>query len=181
MDLVVHHSLMADYNLWSNQNLLNCCRQLDSTVLNENKGAFFHSILGTLNHILVGDLMWMRRFAECQAYTDTSKRILLGLNQFPTVTALDQTLFEDIDTFAAARESLDELLQEWIDSLDGNLLNSQLTYKNSKGIESTRPLGLLISHFFNHQTHHRGQIGTLLHQMGLDPGVTDLLLRVPES
>ncbi len=181
MDLIIHLSQMADYNQWSNQNLLRACSTLDNIELHADKGAFFSSIIGSFNHLLVADLIWLRRFAECSALSESSQLTLQPLTQFPATTSLDQLLHLDITAFAKDRKALDALILEWVDSLDGTLLNLPLPYRNTKGIAASKPLGLLLSHFFNHQTHHRAQIGTLLYQAGIDPGVTDLLVRIPDS
>lgn len=180
MELHTHLQQMADYNQWSNQNLLHACAPLTDGQLTEDQGAFFKSTLGTFNHLMVADLIWLRRFARCPALSPNSQQQLAALNGFPEASRLDQSLYEDITSLSPKRIQLDQIIGHWIASLDNAVLDYPLQYRNSRGIASTRILGLLLCHFFNHQTHHRGQLGTLLHQQGIDPGVTDLLVRIPE-
>jgi uncharacterized damage-inducible protein DinB len=123
-----------------------------------NLGAFFKSIHGTLNHILLGDLSWMQRFG----------------GEAVTMTGPDQELFADFDELWAARRKMDEAIAAWAAALDevfatGAFRFHSVTYRKDHVI----PGWAAVVHLFNHQTHHRGQVMTLLTQLGKDPGVTD--------
>ncbi len=152
--------LMARYNRWMNQQLYGHCAALDDGARKQDRGAFFKSIHGTLNHLLYGDLAWLYRFTRFS---------LDGLDP-------SAGLYDDFAALRQRREALDQELIDWVESLDAQWLATDFTYY-SKAYRSdfTRPAWLLVTHLFNHQTHHRGQLTTLLSQLGIDPGVTDLL------
>jgi uncharacterized damage-inducible protein DinB len=167
--------LMGSYNQWMNARLYEAAGKLPISVVNEDKKAFFGSILGTLNHIIVGDILWLKRFATHPSYHQALELV----RQLDTPTALTQILYEDLALLAGMRTKLDSAIVAWTDELTEQELETNLTYANTKGEVSTRTFGLLVIHFFNHQTHHRGQVTTLLYQEGIDVGVTDLLALIP--
>ena len=152
-----YYTVMANYNQWMNQKLYAVCADIPDRERKSDRGAFFKSIDGTLNHILIGDLIWLGRFTQ-QPFTAT----------------LDQVLYGDFSELRAERERLDLKIIDWSKNLTPSWLNETLTYTNSSGFTRTLPHWLLTTHMFNHQTHHRGQLTTLLNQMGYNPGVTDL-------
>ncbi|MCV6590517.1 MAG: DinB family protein [Marinobacterium sp.] len=168
--------LMAQYNQWMNETLYTAASGLTAEQLSDNQGAFFGSILGTLNHLMVGDIIWLQRFADHPA----DFAALANLHHIPKPSALNATLFDDIEELQMQRELLDQLIIDWCDELQPEHLSHPLTYHNTQGIASTRPFGLLVTHLFNHQTHHRGQVTTLLSQQGIDIAITDLLALIPE-
>lgn len=168
-------ALMADYNRWMNERMFDAAATLDAGTLAADKGAFFGSILGTLNHIAVADTIWLHRFATHEA----SFHSLGALSRFPQPSALAQPIAPDLDGLRGYRAGLDELIQHWVAELTPAHLASDISYANLAGVTSRRNFGALLQHFFNHQTHHRGQVSTLLFQSGVDVGVTDLLARIP--
>jgi len=151
---------MAAYNQWMNERLYAMCAGLSDAERRQDRGAFFKSIHGTLNHLLLADSVWMGRF----------------LGQPFTVTGLDQELYHDFAELARARHGMDAAIVRWAGSLTESVLAGELAYAS---IVNPRPrkyeYWLAATHFFNHQTHHRGQLTTLLSQCGLDVGVTDLI------
>ncbi len=155
-----HFQILANYNLWANQRLYQACRMLSTDEYKQDRKAFFKSIHGTLNHLLVVDRLWLGR----------CKTIDSG------ITALDQTLYPDLDSLAEARQVEDENIIHYIDNLDGNILSEKLYFKTLAGKESSMELNLLISHFFNHQTHHRGQVHNMLSQTNAAPPSIDLYM-----
>ncbi len=171
MTLLSSIRLMGSYNQWMNARLYEAANKLPFEVIREDKKAFFGSILGTLNHIMVGDILWLKRFAT----HSSSQQALDLVRQLDTPTALTQILYEDFFLLAEMRTKLDSAIVAWTDELTEQDLETDLTYANTKGVVSMRAFGSLILHFFNHQTHHRGQVTTLLHQEDIDVGVTDLL------
>ncbi len=181
MNIKQHFQLMAQYNLRMNTQVYSAASQLSHLELAQDKGAFFKSILGTLNHIMVGDLFWLNRFALLHGDDSAQFSTLLnGLTGFPKPKALDQILFDDFSELHTSRKSLDLVIQEWLNKYTSDEdFKLNLTYHNSKGEGATRDFGELLSHFFNHQTHHRGQVSTLLSQVGLDVGGTDYLVDIP--
>ncbi|UTF58877.1 DinB family protein [Gilvimarinus sp. DA14] len=176
MDVLSHTQLLASYNRRMNRQVYAAAAQLEETLLSEPAGAYFGSIFGTLNHILVGDLIWLARFAtHKEAYSS-----LQALAELPCPQALDQLLYPRFGALAAARALVDEAIVRWAsDELAAPDLAQPLAYCNVQGEATRRDFGELVMHFFNHQTHHRGQVSTLLAQRGVDIGVTDFLLDIP--
>ncbi len=177
MSLKDHFELLATYNQWMNSKVYEAAGHLSPTDLAKDRGAFFGSILGTLNHILVGDTIWLKRFATHPSCV-TSLREVAGL---PKPTSLDQIVFDDFDSLSEHRIWLDQRIIDWIAGLSDGDLDFVLSYRNSKGVAANKRYSSLVLHFFNHQTHHRGQVSTLLSQSGEDIGVTDLLAQIPEE
>lgn len=163
--------LMAEYNRWMNDRLHLACGQLSHQELSQDKGAFFGSILGTLNHIAVGDTIWLHRFSTLAGGFES----LRELSTYPRPTSLRETLATDLPTWRTYRTRLDELILHWASEITETQLITPLSTTNMNGISATRMFGPLLQHFFNHQTHHRGQVSTLLFQSGVDIGETDLL------
>jgi len=173
---------MAQYNLIMNTQVYNAASELSAEELCQDMGAFFESILGTLNHILVGDLFWLNRFALLHGADSNQFASLKALKNFPKPNALNQILFEDFSELKETRKKLDLVIQEWLtkDACHEDF-KQDLTYHNSKGEGATRDFGELVAHLFNHQTHHRGQVSTLLSQKNIDFGGTDFLVDIPNS
>lgn len=170
-------SLMAEYNRWMNARMYEAAATLDAEALSADKGAFFGSILGTLNHIAVADTIWLHRFAQHEARFFS----LSALSGFPQPTSLSQSLTSNLEELRDYRQALDALIERWVAELKPEYLSSSFTYGNMAGVRYSRNFGALVQHFFNHQTHHRGQATTLLFQSGVDVGVTDLLAVIPSS
>jgi uncharacterized damage-inducible protein DinB len=152
---------MAGYNRWQNRNLYGAADGLSEEARKEQRGAFFGSIHGTLNHLLFGDQSWMSRFAG------TPK---------PTVgIAQSVGLYESWEELKRERAAFDALIIGWAEKLDPAWLDGDLTwYSGAMQRDVTRPKALLVAHMFNHQTHHRGQVHCMLTQAGVKPGDTDL-------
>lgn len=154
-----HAELMAHYNEWMNTRMYALCASLPDEELRRDRGAFFKSLYGTLNHITYGDLAFMSRFTGDPAVVPD-----------PGVE-----LFGSFSRLRAEREALDRRILAWSKSLTPAWLGEALTYKSKiDGRSRTVPRWVLVTHMFNHQTHHRGQATTLLSQMGLDIGTTDI-------
>ena len=172
---VIHFQYMANYNLRLNTQVYEAAEQLSDEDLASDMGAFFTSILGTLNHILVGDLLWLNRFATIKSFSS-----LQAIKQFPKPSHLDQILFEDFEQLKRTRIELDTLIHEWLHTNATETdFQQNLTYRNSKGEVATKDFSELLHHFFNHQTHHRGQVSALLSQKGIDVGITDFVIDIP--
>ena len=161
MNPLEYAKTMAAYNNWMNGCLYAAGAKLSDEQRKRDLGAFFKSIHGTLNHLLLADRIWMGRFAQ---------------KPFPA-RSLDQELYADFDELRAQRERTDQAITEWVNSLRNADFDGQLSYTSIVNPQPrTCPFWLAALHFFNHQTHHRGQVTTLLMQNGVDPGVTDILL-----
>lgn len=177
MSRTAHFTLLARYNEWMNHKLYEAAATLPPGELAADRGAFFGSLLATLNHIAVGDTIWLQRFAGHPRFAAA----LAAISALPTPAALDQPLCGTLAELRERRAWLDLAIRDWIATLDESALETVISYRRFNGESNHRPLGLLLLHFFNHQTHHRGQATTLLSQAGVDVGATDLLLLVPET
>ena len=167
---------MAAYNAWMNTRLYEVAGRLSSTALLVERGAFFGSILGTLHHIVNGDTVWLKRFARAPVQS----ACLDPVRALESPAALDQIRFRELPELRARRTLLDTAIVGWSGELTDADLRVAVTYTNMKGDTISKRLDGLLVHFFNHQTHHRGQATTLLTQAGEDVGITDLLAVLPE-
>ena len=159
MNVTTYARAMAAYNQWMNEKIYACAAQLSDEARKRDMGAFFGSVHGTLNHLYVGDEAWMQRLhGEPVAMKSPAEE-----------------RFADFEALRAARRQLDQRISSWADQLtdayaDGVCKFRSITYQRDLEL----PAWAAIVQVFNHQTHHRGQVTTLLKQLGLDPGPTDL-------
>jgi uncharacterized damage-inducible protein DinB len=150
---------MAAYNGWMNRKVYEAAAPLSDQVRKADRGAFFRSIHSTLNHILWGDRVWLARFNH---------------KTYP-VGGMGVDLHEEFGALLEARRAMDEELMAWAAQLDDAQLAGTLTWFSGVAQrELSRPRWLCVTQMFNHQTHHRGQVSTLIKQAGIDIGVTDL-------
>lgn len=169
--------LMARYNRWMNDKLYQAAASLPPEVLMRDVGAFFGSLFHTLNHIAAADLIWLHRLAS----SALQPAVVQGLQAFPKPDSLRFELAPDLDQLQVLRQRLDALILDWAAGLAPAQLAAPLAYRNMAGQAHVKNFGDLVQHFFNHQTHHRGQASTLLFQAGVDVGVTDLLVLMPDA
>ena len=150
--MLQQYRVMAAYNRQMNRQFYTACAELGEAELKQDRSVFFKSIHGTLNHLLLVDRLWLGGF--------TGNPVAFG--------TLDEELYADFDELRAERERTDEDILAWADTLTMEKLeapfNEHLAF----------PVWLTVTHFFNHQAHHRGQLSALLGQCGLDYGVTDI-------
>lgn len=153
---------MARYNRWQNSQLVPFLQALDEAALRQDRGAFFRSIFATLNHLLWGDTIWMSRFD--------------GACPPPKVPAAEHaSITASLDEWYDERARMDQVISDWAAGLGDADLQGPLTwYSGLTKREQTRPLALCVTHFFNHQTHHRGQVHAMLTAAGQKAPVTDL-------
>jgi uncharacterized damage-inducible protein DinB len=157
---------MARYNRWQNDNLYTVADGLSDGERRRDRGAFFGSIHGTLNHLLWADRMWMSRFSDWP-------RPGCGIGESPT-------LVPDWSELKRERRAADARLIEWADGLDPDWIKADLTwFSGATGSNVTKPRWQLVMHLFNHQTHHRGQVHAMLTHAGGKPRETDLFI-MPE-
>jgi uncharacterized damage-inducible protein DinB len=151
--------LMAAYNATMNEKFYDAAAKLDDVERKRDRGAFFKSIHATLDHIVWGDGAWLGRFDG---------------NTYAT-GPIGVVLYEDFDALRTARRALDEKIVAWASGLSAAWLAEPMTWQSKLyGFTQTHPRWVQITQMFNHQTHHRGQVATLLMQAGVDVGVTDL-------
>jgi uncharacterized damage-inducible protein DinB len=169
--------LLAEYNQWMNDKVYDTAARLGPEALAQDRGAFFGSIMGTLNHLVVADTIWLNRFCTLPGRAALLDEVL----EWPKALALDERLFTDLDSMRGHRRRMDDLIRRWVATLTESDLDRVLAYRNTKGVPARRRLSGLLQHLFNHQTHHRGQVTTLLTQAGQDVGVTDLFALLPSE
>ncbi len=151
--------LLARYSQWANTLVLDAVRMLDEAAYRQDRGAFFGSIHGTLNHIIVADRIWLQRFT--------------GEGEAPA--RLDQEVCADFDAVVAARASEDARYLAFTDGLDDARVAELFSWHNMAGEPLSAPFAGVLAHAFNHQTHHRGHVHTMLSQAGLNPPQLDLI------
>jgi uncharacterized damage-inducible protein DinB len=167
--------LMAQYNHWMNRRMYEAASKLSNDQVFEDRGAFFGSLFNTLNHIVVADLMWLHRFAQLQQLGE----VPAAVSALPRPTTLTQRVANSLADLGELRASVDQVILELATAVTDRHLAQTLHYSNSAGQKQAKNFGLLLQHFFNHQTHHRGQASALLFQAGVDVGVTDLNALIP--
>ncbi|WP_140634473.1 DinB family protein [Methylibium rhizosphaerae] len=173
--MLEHTRFMARYNRWMNERLYACAAGLPDEERRRDRGAFFGSIHRTLAHLVLADKIWLGRFAEQGVRFEALSASVLAR---PDFTGLDQVLFDDFDEMRSHRAELDAAIEAWAAEMTPAYVQQTMRYASTKGAPREHPLWQALSHFFNHQTHHRGQVTTLLLQAGVDPGVTDLIALV---
>lgn len=156
--LLDHFRMLVRYNTLANRRLYDSCARLPKAEYKKPRESFFTSIMGTLNHLMVGDRIWLARFAGKEVSS----------------TKLDAVLYEDFTELRTAREAEDACIEELASGMDGEFLQGSVRYVNNEGRTLEAPRGLLMAHFFNHQTHHRGQVHDMLCQTEVAPPVLDL-------
>jgi uncharacterized damage-inducible protein DinB len=147
MILAAHYRMFARYNAWANHRLYDAAAGLTTEQYLADCGAFFKSVHGTLNHLLVTDRIWMQRFT---GEGDASNR-------------LDAILCETFEELRAAREAEDRRIVGFVDGLDDGRIAGTIKYRRvSSPEEFEQQLAPALAHWFNHQTHHRGQVHAVL-------------------
>lgn len=164
--LLQHIHRLGRYNQWANRRLYDACATLSPDDYHAARPSFFGGIHATLNHILVGDSIWFGRFVGRLA---------------THITQLDQILYEDFASLRAAREAKDVEIIAFCDSLTADGISTTFTYTNTRNETFTDPLLPPLMHFFNHQTHHRGQAHGLLSHAGVNPPALDLIHFIRET
>ena len=176
MTTPAHFALLARYNAEMNQKLYAAAAQLPAGEFTADRKAFFGSLAGTLNHLLSGDTIWLKRFSTHPAQFPA----LQATQALAQPSGLTHSFGDDLPTLRAYRATLDAIITEWMPQIGDADLAHTFEYRSTRGDVYRKEFGMLLLHFFNHQTHHRGQASTLLTQAGVDVGVTDLLLWVPD-
>ena len=150
--------MLARYNRIANERLYASCAQLDDAEYRKDRRGSFGSIHGLLNHILLGDRIWMGRFEGNEGGTP----------------ALNTLLFEDFPALRLARMEQDARIEAFFGDLHEDFLSRSFRYINNQGKDYQDEAPLAVSHFFNHQTHHRGQVHVMLRQTSVQPPSLDM-------
>jgi uncharacterized damage-inducible protein DinB len=155
--------MMAKYNAEMNRRLYGAAANIPDAERRAERGAFWSSIHGTLNHLLWADQQWMSRFD--------------GWDKPAVAQKQSATLIEDIDALAAERIDADARIGDWAGRVDDAYVSGNTSwFSGAMQRDLTMPTGLLLVHVFNHQTHHRGQAHALITAAGQATGDTDLFM-----
>lgn len=153
-------SRLAAYNTWANARLYDAATALNDFERKRDVKAYFISLHGTLNHMLVADRLWLYR--------------LTGEGVAPE--SLDTVLYDQFSELREAREVEDKRIMQVVSELSSTDLSREIDYTNTRGDAKVLPVGVILTHVFNHQTHHRGQATHILRQLGVaEPPSLDLL------
>lgn len=154
-----HFQRFARYNIWANRRLYDAVATLTDDEYFRDLSAFFRSVHGTLNHILVGDRAWLRRIE----------------GKGPAIQSLDQELYRDFNGLWDARQIEDDRIFSLVSDPGPEGFDRVISYRNMAGEAHDYPMTALLTHVFNHQTHHRGQAHHMLSQLGYDPPALDMI------
>ena len=150
--------MLARYNRIANERLYEACGQLDPVEYRRGRKGSFGSIHGLLNHLLLGDRIWMSRFA----------------GRGHTTPPLNSILFEGFAELRSARAAQDEEIEAFFAKTDADFLQRQFPYTNNQGKAYVETALVAVLHFFNHQTHHRGQVHVMISQTDIKPPSLDM-------
>lgn len=157
-ELIHHFRMLARYNRIANERVYECCAQLNEEEYRRERAGSFGSIHLLLNHILLGDQIWMSRFKD------------EGRSTPPLITVL----FDNFGDLRAARQKMDADMESFFSGAGPEFLERELVYVNSLKQECRDATAMAVSHLFNHQTHHRGQVHVMLSQTSVRPPALDL-------
>ena len=155
-----HFMMFATYNQWANGRLYDAAADLAEEELGRDVGAFFGSMLGTLNHLLAVDRVWMKRFT--------------GEGDAPSNTAT--ILYRALPALRSARVAEDKRIVDWVDGMSEKAIAGRFSYMTVDMRTVSQRLSPALGHFFNHQTHHRGQAHMVLTMLGRPSVPLDLML-----
>jgi uncharacterized damage-inducible protein DinB len=156
----------AKYNHWANARLYDACALMpEAAYFAPRPAAFFGSLHGTLNHILVGDRAWMCRM----------------IGEGPDPDSLDQELYPAFAPLRQARGAEDKRILDFVSDLAPAALDREIAYRTLLGEDHVNPLRQLLAHLFTHQAHHRGQAHALIKDAGGSPPALDLIYCLREK
>ena len=158
MTTISNFQLLANFNKWANTNIFSSCKELDDIKYKKDRKAFFSSIHGTLNHLLVVDRAFIAH--------------IKGKNH--GLKSLDQILYENLFQLEEARIKEDKCLVDLVNNLSEESIHKEITYNGFETGKTTHTINIILISMFNHQTHHRGQIHNMLSQAGIKPPQIDI-------
>ncbi|MGH6762760.1 MAG: DinB family protein [Phyllobacterium sp.] len=155
-----HFEMFAAYNAWANEQLYDAVSAISDDEYRRDMGAFFKSLHGTLNHLLVSDRIWMYRFTR----------------QGQSPKSLDAILFDDFENLQQARRAEDQRIIDWIDGMSPEDIAGRFVYTTVTDMRTiSQRLSPALAHLFNHQAHHRGQAHCILTALGHSAPSLDLI------
>ena len=163
--------LLADYNAVTNRELLQILREVPEEDLSRDLGSYFASILGIMNHIVVSDVSWLERFSAALPELSVLQKELPRFE----IKKLTDVIWPDLHSFSPVREHVDGLIGQAFQALPEERYTSTLRYNNWRGQEQEKIAWRAFLHFFNHQTHHRGQVSVLLDRLSVKNDYSNLI------
>jgi len=163
--------LLAEYNKQTNQEVLGILEGLPQEKLSKDLGSYYSSILGIMNHILITDTTWIRRFANNLPELNV---VTPQLPMFELKTWKD-IVWNSLSIFKPVRTSVDEVIGQVFRLVSEDKYNLKMKYQDYKGQEQHKTVWYAFLHFFNHQTHHRGQVAVLLDQLSVENDFSNLI------
>ncbi|PUA17972.1 DinB family protein [Glaciimonas sp. PCH181] len=160
-----HFELLARYHLWATEKILSHIASISEDDYRRDCGLFFHSIHGTLNHMLVGELHWHARFT----------------NSNPITIPLNAEVEPDRVALASALHTAVARWNDFVDNIAPERFDTQLMYSRANGEKTTTPFAPTLAHVFNHGTHHRGQLSAALTCLGYPVPELDLIYKIREE
>ena len=163
--------LEAKYNDLTNKDMINILKTLDSDLLTKDFGLYYKSIIGTLNHLLIGDIMWIKRFINfCPEISSIGESL-------PVLTIKDykEIQWKTLAEFESDRYKTDNIIISVFDLISEDKYHKSFTYKNFRGEDQTKIAWKTFIHMFNHETHHRGQIAAVLDQLKVENDYSNLI------
>ncbi|MFM2480323.1 DinB family protein [Celerinatantimonas sp. YJH-8] len=168
--------LMSDYNQWMNNSFFSHLAKMNDNDIYGDKKAFWGSAFNTVSHIFTCDLLWLNRFKEVESDFNLSEALL----HFPNPKSNQEHCFSTLAELHQHRIALDAVIIAWVKTITASELTKPLIYQNTAGKKFSEPFASVLLHFFNHQTHHRGQVSTLISQSGDNSYCSDLIVRMRE-
>jgi uncharacterized damage-inducible protein DinB len=166
-----HFAYLARYNRSANADLVRLLASLPAGELSKPRGSWFGSIQGVLDHVIMCDINWLRRFRELFGADEALNRPRLS----PPGHAWTKYEFPDFAEYLRERAAVDAIFEDWLASADTSRFGEALAYSDSHGIPKRYCFREALDHVFNHQTHHRGQLSQILDELGVEHDYSNLL------
>jgi len=174
-----HFSYLARYNRAANEAMIAHLAALEPGTIGSPRGSFFGSIRGILDHVIMCDINWLRRFRALSPDDESLNRPRLS----PPGSAWTVVEFPNFDEYRRERAGVDAIIEDWIAKADVSRFGEVLDYLDSRGLPKRYYLRDAVDHFFNHQTHHRGQVSQILDELGVKHDYSNLIgvAQLPEA
>lgn len=169
--------MMSLYNQRINAQLMTRCLTLSTAQLEKETHSFFTNVIGYWNHILFGDLVFLKRLALNEIAQLSPQHLV----EFPTAISTQDIYHHKLSDIANLRKKVDELIVQFCQNLTEEECDKFITYTTTENVIITKPVADILQHVFNHQTHHRGQLTCVLSQLDVDYGCMDLPIIVSEG
>jgi uncharacterized damage-inducible protein DinB len=166
-----HFAYLARYNRAANESLVGYLASLPAGEVTKPRGSYFGSIQGILDHVIMCDINWLRRFRGLFAADEALNRPRLA----PSGHAWTEYEFPVFDEYMRERAAVDSIFEDWIALADASRFGEVLAYSDSHGQPKRYYFRDALDHVFNHQTHHRGQVSQILDELGIKHDYSNLI------